>query len=204
MGRSTPRMDEPTLDPTAEWVAAARRGDQEASRQLIRCLYPTVTAIIRNHLPWSEREEDLAQEVFLKVFSRLDQFRGERPIQHWVSRIALFTCYDALRRQRTRRVLHFSDLSEAEARFLEDGLADESESRQSVAAGDSPRELLDKLLSTLKPDQQMVLRLLDLEQKSVREICALTGWRESKVKVTAMRARRKLSETLARMEEPIS
>ena len=55
-------------------------------------------------------------------------------------------------------------------------------------------------IAALKPDQQMVLRLLDLEQKSVREICSLTGWRESKVKVTAMRARRQLAETLARLE----
>ena len=59
---------------------------------------------------------------------------------------------------------------------------------------------MDKLLDTLNPTEQTVLRLLDLEQKSVREISDLTGWGISKVKVTAMRARRKLNETLQRLE----
>ncbi len=192
-------MDEDSTTRTYRLVEAARGGDQAASRELIEILYPTVSAIVRNHLPWSESEEDLAQQIFLKVFARLGQFRGEKPIFHWVGRIALFTCYDALRRQRASRTLRFADLSEDQARFLEQSIADEPE-------GDCPqdtaqaRELVESLLATLKPDQRLVVRLLDIERRTVKEISDLTGWKDSKIKVTAMRARRKLAATLARLE----
>jgi DNA-directed RNA polymerase specialized sigma24 family protein len=56
------------------------------------------------------------------------------------------------------------------------------------------------LLATLKPREQMLVRMLDLEKKSLKEVCVLTGWGLSKVKVTAMRARRKLNENLKRLE----
>jgi RNA polymerase sigma-70 factor (ECF subfamily) len=61
-------------------------------------------------------------------------------------------------------------------------------------------EVLEKLLATLKPAEQMVLRMLDLEERSVQEICRLTGWGASRIKVTAFRARRKLGETFKRLE----
>jgi RNA polymerase sigma-70 factor (ECF subfamily) len=60
-----------------------------------------------------------------------------------------------------------------------------------------------KLLETLKPQERIILQLMDLEQKSVRETCLLTGWGESKIKVTAMRARRKLNIQLKRLEGEI-
>jgi RNA polymerase sigma-70 factor (ECF subfamily) len=60
--------------------------------------------------------------------------------------------------------------------------------------------VVEKLLATLNPRERMVLQLMDLEKKSLREVCALTGWGLSKVKVTAMRARRKLNGNLKQME----
>jgi RNA polymerase sigma-70 factor (ECF subfamily) len=62
------------------------------------------------------------------------------------------------------------------------------------------RELLDQLIATLNPREQIVIRLLDLEEKTVQDTCNLTGWGASKIKVTAMRARRKLSEQLKKLE----
>ena len=59
---------------------------------------------------------------------------------------------------------------------------------------------LEKLLATLKPRERTVIQLLDLEERTVQETCNLTGWGASKVKVTAMRARRKLREQLQRLE----
>ena len=61
------------------------------------------------------------------------------------------------------------------------------------------RELLNRLIATLNPREQIVIRLLDLEEKSVAEICDLTGWGSSKVKVTAMRARKKLANHLKKL-----
>lgn len=193
-------MDEATETITAELLTAVRQGDEAAARRLIEHLYPTVIAIVRNHLPKFEAEEDLAQDVFLKVFARLGQFRAEKPLRHWVGRIALHTCYDALRRQRRRPVLRFSDLDADERRLLariDDGHAADSSS----ADGESAGELVAKLLATLKPAQQLILKLLDLEQRPVKEVAEITGWSHSKIKVGAMRARRQLAKTIKAWEK---
>ncbi len=192
-------MDEPPAAVTPEILEAVRRDDQDAARLLVEMLYPLVISIVRNHLPRREAEEDLCQEVFMKMFARLQQYSGPQPFEHWVSRIALNTCYDRLRRQKTRRVASFADLGADESEFLERALGGShetpAEGGRSLAA-----DLLAKLFEALKPREQMVIRMLDLEEKSVAEVCKLTGWGASRVRVTAMRARRKLEERLRQLE----
>jgi len=196
-------MDDGTTNITSEILSAVRGGDEAVSRQLVDLLYPLVISIVRNHLPRTESEEDLSQEIFMKLFSRLHQYRSRQPFEHWVSRIALNTCYDHLRRQRTRRLVTYNELGTEEVAFLENNLrAPRTTPRE--GGHRLGRELLDKLFTALKPREQMVVRLLDLEEKSVEEVCSLTGWGASRVRVTAMRARRKLSETLQRLEQPSS
>ena len=188
---------ETPADPWAEALAGVRRGDESSARQLVNDLYPHIIRIIRVHLPARTDEEDVAQEVFMKMFSKLDQYRGPQPFHHWVCRITTNTCLDLLRRQKVRPEVRFSDLSESEQFFLSAAtreLHDETPSPPSES-----REVVEKLLAALKPDQQLVIRLLDLERLSVKEICNQTGWSASKVKVTAMRARRKLTESLAHL-----
>ena len=193
-------MDEPTNDIDPELLAAARLGDEVASRQLVKFLYPTVISIIRNHLPRAEQKEDLAQDVFLKIFTRLNQFRGEKPLRNWAGTIALHTCYDSLRRQRTRPFLSFSELAPCETDMLMNRASD-SNDHDASSNGEAARELISKLLSHLKPDHQLVIRLLDLQQHSVREVAEITGWTPSKVKVSALRARRQLTKQLALLEQ---
>jgi RNA polymerase sigma-70 factor (ECF subfamily) len=190
-------MDDGPTQISRDILAAVKAGDDSSSRQLIDMLYPVVIPIIRNHRPRAEAEEDLCQDVFLKVFGRLDQYAWTQPFEHWVARIALNTCYDRLRRQRRQRVIGAADLSESESLLLE--VSGDERPLPEGGAG-LARELLEKLLGSLKPRERMVLHLLDLEEKSVAEVGALTGWGASRIRVTAMRARRKLSETLARLE----
>lgn len=192
-------MDERQTTITSETLAAVRAGDDGVARRLVEQLYPLVISIVRNHLPKSEAEEDLSQDIFMKMFSRLHQYSAHQPFEHWVSRIAMNTCYDRLRRQRTRRVLSYTDLGLEDSDYLDRSLTTHPEAPRE-GGGRLARELLDKLLASLKPREQMVIRLLDLEEKSVAEVCALTGWGASRVRVTAMRARRKLSQTLERLE----
>ena len=61
-------------------------------------------------------------------------------------------------------------------------------------------ELVGKLMQTLSPEDQFVIRLLDLEERSVAEISAQTGWSQTLVKVRAFRARRKLRKQLEQLE----
>lgn len=176
-----------------------RQRDDEAARALVEHLYPLVIKIVRSHLPWRMSEEDLAQDIFLKIFANLEQFRGEVPFSHWVSRVAVTTCLDKLRAQKRRPELRWADLGEAEAETLEAVTAapDDGHPLDGLAA----RELAEKLLQCLGPEDRLVLTLLDMEQKTVTEIREITGWNESAIKVRAFRARRKLRKHFATLEK---
>jgi RNA polymerase sigma factor (sigma-70 family) len=169
-----------------------RRNDHDAARALVEELYPLVIRIVRSHLPERSAEEDLAQEIFLKLFSKLGQYEARVgiPFQHWVSRLAVRTCLDALRSRRRRPEVRWSDLPEPQQAWLDFLVADDSAAPDSASS--SAREVVEKLLAQLSPPDRLVISLLDLEEKSVAEVARVTGWNVQLVKVRACRARRKL------------
>jgi RNA polymerase sigma-70 factor (ECF subfamily) len=171
-------------------LSRVRQRDQTAARELVEHLHPLVIRIVRSHLPRRVSEEDLSQEIFLKMFTRIDQYQGSVPFSHWVSRIAVTTCIDQLRAQKRRPELRWADLSESEADVLDSVITNEKDVAPDDAA--CAKELVNKLLDQLKPEDRLVIQYLDLEQRSIAEISALTGWNQTLVKVRAFRARRKL------------
>jgi RNA polymerase sigma-70 factor (ECF subfamily) len=187
---------------TPDILSAVRAGDEAVAKELVEMLYPLVISIVRRHRPRLEAEEDLSQEVFMKMFTRLHQYSGPRAFEHWVSKIAVNTCYDRLRRQNTRKVMSFAELDTEEAQFL--GKAERFDTDSPASIEGTPglaHEVLEKLFTSLKPKEQMIIRLLDLEEKTVNEVCALLDWKASRVRVTAMRARRKLGQALESLEQ---
>jgi RNA polymerase sigma-70 factor (ECF subfamily) len=116
-----------------------------------------------------------------------------------VSRIAVTTCIDQLRAQKRRPEMRWADLSERETDVLDSVITNEND----VAPDDAlaARELVQMLLEQLKPEDRMVIQYLDLEQKSVAEISALTGWNATLVKVRAFRARRKLQQIFQELNQ---
>jgi RNA polymerase sigma factor (sigma-70 family) len=186
-------------DELADLIVRVRRSDEEAARELVRRLYPAIVKIARNHLPRRESEEDLCQEIFLKILARLHQYRADVPFEHWVSRISVNTCIDHLRKQRHRPEYRWADFSEDQQVLLEN--LKENSSNPPERSPEECRELLNKLLLSLKPAERLVVQWLYLEEKSVAEICDLTGWKSSKIKVTAFRARQKLAAAVKRIEK---
>lgn len=182
----------------AACLERVRASDQAAARDLVEHLHPLVIRIVRAHLPRRVAEEDLAQEVFMKIFTRLGQFQGNVPFSHWVSRIAVTTCIDHLRAQKRRPEFRWADLSENEAEVLDAVLTSEND----VSAGDAlaARELVNKLLEQLKPDDRLIIQMLDLEQKTLVEISERTGWSTTLIKVRAFRARRKLQKLFEQLQ----
>lgn len=181
----------------SELIARAIERDEEACSQMVEIFYPLVIRIVQRNLPRHQAAEDLTQEIFVKLFTRLEKFRGDSPFEHWVSRIATLTCYESLRRQKSRPILEFSELDMEHFQDISESFDPNS---VDVQPTESSLELLQKLLATLKPRDQMVIRLLHLEEKSVAEIAIETGWSASKIKVTAMRAREKMKKALLNLE----
>jgi RNA polymerase sigma-70 factor, ECF subfamily len=186
-------------DELFQLIARTRNSDEAAAKELVERIYPVVVRIVRNHLPRRESEEDLSQEIFLKIFAKLHQYRADMPFEHWVSRISVNTCIDHLRKQRNRPEYRWSDFSEDQQAIL-DNLKDNA-SQPPEQSPEESRELLNRLLLCLKPAERLIVQWLYLKEKSVSEICDLTGWKPSKVKVTAFRARQKLAATVKRLEK---
>ena len=187
-------MSDATRDLVSAWVA---HRDQGAACRLMEALRPQVIRIVQNHLPHGMDAEDLAQDVFVQFFRTLDRYDRVRPLQNWVSRLALNVCLKALRSRGRRPEWRWSDLSEGEQAVVE-SLMHEPDT-DSAQAKDG-RELLGKLLDALSPQERMILTLLHLEEKPVAEIAAMTGWNATLVKVRAFRARAKLRKALESLE----
>lgn len=178
-------------------VRKVRAGDEEAARLLLNHLYPLVLSVVRGHLPRRLSEDDLTQMVFTKIFTKIDQFSGTVPLEHWVSRIAVNTCLNALQAEKIRPEFRWADLSEEEEHVVQSlaSTTEELEPDHSLGA----RDLVEKLLETLRPPERMLLRLLHMEGRSVEEIRRTTGWNASLIKVRAFRARQKLKKQLQRL-----
>ena len=167
-----------------ELIQRAKNGDSAAQIDLVRLHRERVVRIVNRYARDSSDAEDLAQEVFVKAFQSLNQFAGRAPFEAWLSRIAVHTCYDALGKRRRRPELRFADLGEAQQYWVEN-VEDPNHSTESLEA----QELVRMVLETLPAEARMVLTLLEIEDRSVKEVAALTGWSVALVKVRAFRAR---------------
>lgn len=178
-------------------LAGARQRDEGASKALAERLYPLVAKVAHAHVPRMEDPEDLVQEIYMKVFSKLYQFRGEVPFEHWVGRIARTTCIDRLRRRRVRPEWRWSDLSVSERMVIDRlehvGPVPDSDASTALA-------LIEKLLSTLNPDDAWLIRAIDLEERTLADLCGQTDWNPSTARVRLHRARKRLKKAFETLE----
>jgi len=180
----------------AELIAAVLKGDTASFEPLIEKFSPRVFATARRYARRDSEVEDIVQEVWLKAFQKLGSFRGEAPFEHWLMRLTVRTCYDFLRGHQRNRETAFSELTEPETDWL-DRFVNEPESADDHA--DAARQLIERVLEKLSPAARLVITLLEIEDRSVKEISQITGWSVSLVKVRAFRARAEMRKILARV-----
>ncbi|HYV32204.1 MAG TPA: RNA polymerase sigma factor [Candidatus Binatia bacterium] len=187
------------MEPTdAELIAAVLQGDTTRFEPLIAKYSPRVFATARRYARRESEVEDIVQEVWFKAFQKLSSFRGEAPFEHWLMRLAVRTCYDFLRQHQRRREATFSELSDPENDWLDQFVAAPEEARDDAAAA---RELIERVLEMLPPAARLVITLLEIEERSVKEIAELTGWSVPLVKVRAFRARAEMRKCLERIAQ---
>jgi RNA polymerase sigma-70 factor (ECF subfamily) len=182
--------------PDAELIAAVLAGDAASFEPLVAKYSPRIFATARRYARRESEVEDIVQEIWLKAFHKLSSFRGDAPFEHWLSRLAVRTCYDFLRGHQRNRESSFTDLTEPESDWLEQFVtAPESASESSDAA----KQLIARLLEQMSPAGRLIITLLEIEDRSVKEIAELTGWSVPLVKVRAFRARAEMKKLLARL-----
>ncbi|MGC3969228.1 MAG: RNA polymerase sigma factor [Pirellulales bacterium] len=186
-------MADDTFD-AADCVARVSRGDAAAFRQLVDRTYPLVARIVRSHLSPAHDRAACEQETFLRIYRRIDQYRNDAPLEHWIARIAVNCCLDALRTNKRKRELRYSDLGVHECQALEASLAETSS--QEAVDGTAAAELVSHVLDALEPEDAVLIRLHDLEEQSLAETAATLGWSISWTKTKLARARGRLKTQL--------
>ncbi len=183
--RTTRKVE--TEIPESEWVARAKRGDEDAFVHLASVYRPRIWSTASRFARSRPELEDLTQDLFLKMWRGISSYRSDAPFENWVMTVTVRGCYDFLRSNRRRR--------ESET------LVDPQESRDDADPADERArsrreawETVSLLLAHLEAKDRTVITLLDLEERGVRETAALTGWSESNVKVRAHRARKKMRD----------
>jgi RNA polymerase sigma-70 factor (ECF subfamily) len=189
--------DSPAMERTeAELIAAVLKGDTASFEPLVEKYSPRVFAAARRYARRESEIEDIAQAVWLKAFDKLRSFRGEAPFEHWLMRLTVRTCYDFLRGHQRNRESSFSDLTEPENDWLERFVAEPETAGENAEAA---KALVHRVLEELSPQARVVITLLEIEDRPVKEIARLTGWSVSLVKVRAFRARAEMRTILERM-----
>jgi RNA polymerase sigma-70 factor (ECF subfamily) len=175
----------------------AQDGDESAFAEIVRRYSPRVFSVASRFFRQRSLVEEAAQEVFLKAFTQLGSFAGRGSLEGWLTRIATNTCLNMIRGSKRRPELTVSDLSAEEDDWIEQQLADVEQ--PSVENNLVAADLADRVLSVLSPEDQQAFLMNDGEQASIKDVAEATGWSESKVKVRAFRARKKVREAMERL-----
>ena len=195
MATSCPAVPDVPLQ-LASCLDGVRRGERRASERLVRLCEPLVRRLVRAHRPRAVAEDDLVQDVFVAVLTRLDRYqeRDGIPFDHWLSRLTINLCRDALRAERRRAV--GPALSTEAVRWVASLITDPAPRMDEVLGA---RAAVEALLSELPAEDRLLLTLLSLEERSLEEVSALTGRSRTSLKVRAFRARRRLQQAARRL-----
>jgi RNA polymerase sigma-70 factor (ECF subfamily) len=174
-----------------EIIERVLRGEIDRFADLIARHRQHVLKIVSGHVP-ADQAAEVAHDVFVRAYRSLPRFSQQVPFEHWLSRLAVRTCYDFWRARR-RADIPVSTLTADQAGWLDRALAGESDARFHEQTDQrESQEVLDWALGQLSPENRLVLTLVYLESRSVREAADLLGWSMVNVKVRCHRARQKL------------
>src|SRR5213596_3996643 len=167
-----------------ELIVRAQSGDRSAHEAIVNQFSAMVFRLTSRFFRNREDVEDIAQDVFLKVFSRIDQVRPDENFPGWLARVTVNTCYDELRKTRRRKIAMESYGPEALGAASVAPHEPDSFGRAKLA------------IQPLDPKLRIPLLLKEVEEMSVEEIARTMGLTQTNVKVRLFRARKKLQSML--------
>jgi len=180
----------------AALIQRVQAGDEIAFRDLVERYQAKVFSIIYGILRNRNDAEDIAQQVFAKVYFSIPKFDFRSSLLTWIYKITVNECYDYLRKRRVRKLVYESDFSEDDVRTMENAQQPVEKVRP-VDATLAQRDLIMKLLTKISEDDRTLLLLKEVEGHSVEELAEMTGMNQNTIKVKLFRARRKLVKASA-------
>jgi RNA polymerase sigma-70 factor (ECF subfamily) len=177
-----------------ELIKRAQTGDSAAFNEVVLAYRKRTLGTIARLISRPEDVEDVAQEVFLRLYFSLDQLRTAEVFEPWLYRLTVNAAYDYLRKHRRRMESRMSDLSEQQV-MLADAVAGgrvDHEVRQQRQV----RETVDSLLNAVSEADRILLTLKEVEGLSLKELEKIYRVNENALKVRLFRARQRVLKAL--------
>ena len=175
-----------------ELVQRCQQGDQFAFELLLQKFERRIFGLIYQIVRSPGDVEDIAQEVFTKLYFSLPQFRLEASFEAWLYRITVNQCYDFLRKRKRDAQVVESDLSEQEALFFERFGSITQPHYADVSSRLEVQQTAERLLSALPPKDRSLLILKEIEELSIAELSEIFKASASAIKLRLFRARNQL------------
>lgn len=173
-----------------ETVERARTGDPAAFNAIVTAYRRRILGTVSRLIGRPEDVEDVAQEVFLRLYYSLDQLRSPEVFEPWLYRLTVNAGLDYLRKRRRRQESRMADLSDQQV-MMADAHAG-VKIREEETEKSRVREFVDSLLSRISPEDRMLLTLKEVEGLSLKELEKVYHVNENALKVRLFRARQRV------------
>lgn len=182
-----------------ELIQRAQSGDDSAFNQIVSTYRKRIIGTIARLIGRPEDVEDVAQDVFLRLYFSLDQLRTPEVFEPWLYRLTVNAAYDYLRKQKRRNESRMSDLSEEQvmlADAMAGGKADQDDQQRRRI-----RETVEILLGAVSEEDRILLLLKEVEGLSLKELEKIYNVKENALKVRLFRARQRVLKAFAASQE---
>ena len=201
IARKKAKLDRPQANDEIALVRRIQQGDELAFNEVVQRFQAKVHSIIFGILRNRNDADDIAQQVFAKVYFSIGSFDSRSALLTWIYKITVNECYDYLRKRKVRKLVYESDISDEDQLRV---------ARSSAAADKSPtvenqlaqRDYVVRLLSRVSEEDRNLLLLKEVEGHSVDELAEMTGMNQNTIKVKLFRARHKLVKAARRLTRP--
>jgi RNA polymerase sigma-70 factor (ECF subfamily) len=180
----------------AELVRRVQARDEIAFKEIVERYQSKVFSIIYGILRNRNDAEDIAQQVFTKIYFSINSFDFRSSFLTWIYKITVNECYDYLRKKKVRKLVYESDFTDDESTGME---RSEPDLTRGVDLKLADRDLVVKLLAKVSEEERNLMLLKEVEGHSVEELAAMTGLNENTIKVKLFRARQKLVKAAQRL-----
>jgi RNA polymerase sigma-70 factor, ECF subfamily len=195
--RTRARVDHRTSE-EAILVRRVQSKDEMAFKEIVERYQTKVFSIIYGILRNHNDAEDIAQQVFAKIYFSIGNFDFRSSLLTWIYKITVNECYDYLRKKRVRKLVYESDFSEEDSLQMENSQSAQ-DAKVPVDETLARRDLLVKLLSKISDEDRSLMLMKEVEGHSVEELAEMTGMNENTIKVKLFRTRQKLVKAAQRL-----
>jgi RNA polymerase sigma-70 factor (ECF subfamily) len=182
--REVPKEQPVTAE--AELVCRLRAGDDTAFRELIERYGPRIYRVAYGLLRNRDDADDIAQEVFAKVYFSIKRFEGRSSLSTWITRIAINECYSYLRKKQPIYETNSPDGS------LSKHMQNVADPQPKADLGVIQRDFINKLLTQVSEEERLLIIWKEVDGLSLAELSGMTGQCENTIKIKLFRARQKL------------